>query len=134
MKIGFTGSREGMSLYQQEQFVLKLFELGITEFHHGDCEGADAQAHDLVREFFPEARIVVHPPKSNYLRAFKQGDHIMAPDDYTSRDQRIVDSTDYLIGAPKITVTEEARSGSWYTIRYARRTHKPNTVLDRDEN
>lgn len=134
MRIGFTGSREGMSIYQQEQFVLKLFELGITEFHHGDCDGADAQAHDIVREFFPAVRIVVHPPKSDYLRAFKKGDHAMPADDYIPRDERIVDSTEYLLGAPKVTTTEEKRSGSWYTIRYARRTNKPHTVLDRDEN
>jgi hypothetical protein len=67
MKIGFTGSREGMSTHQKEQFVLKLNELGVTEFHHGDCAGADAQAHDIIREFFPNVKIVVHPPKSDYL-------------------------------------------------------------------
>ena len=131
MKIGFTGSREGMSQNQKEQFVLLMFQLRPTEFHHGDCEGADAQAHDIIREFFPDVKIVVHPPISNYLRAFKEGDIMMEPDDYIPRDERIVDSADYLIGAPKVTDHEERRSGSWYTIRYARRKNKLNKVLDR---
>jgi hypothetical protein len=131
MKIGFTGSRDGMSQTQKEQFVIKLFELGPTEFHHGDCEGADAQAHDIVREFFPHVKITVHPPISNYLRAFKKGDTMMPLDDYIPRDERIVDSTDYLISAPKVTDHEERRSGSWYTIRYARRKNKLSKVLDR---
>ena len=131
MKIGFTGSREGMSQNQKEQFVLLMYHLKPTEFHHGDCEGADAQAHDIVREFFPHVKITVHPPISNYLRAFKKGDTMMPLDNYIPRDERIVDSTDYLIGAPKVTDHEERRSGSWYTIRYARRKNKLNKVLDR---
>jgi hypothetical protein len=52
MKIGFTGTRKGMSQHQKEQFVLKMFELDPSEFRHGDCEGADAEAHDIIREFF----------------------------------------------------------------------------------
>ena len=94
MKIGFTGSREGMSRKQKEQFVLFLQDLDIKEFHHGDCEGADAEAHDIIREFFPNTKIVVHPPISDYRRAFKQGDEHREPDDYLPRDERIVMETD----------------------------------------
>jgi len=130
MKIGFTGSREGMSQNQKEQFVLKMFELSPLEFHHGDCDGADAQAHDIIREFFPHVRIIVHPPQSFQHRAMKAGDVMMPPDGYLARDYRIVDSTDYLVGAPK-TDLEERRSGSWTTIRYARKKNKPHTVLER---
>ena len=39
MKVGFTGTRLGMSQNQKEQFVLKLSELDVHEFHHGDCVG-----------------------------------------------------------------------------------------------
>jgi hypothetical protein len=130
MKIGFTGSREGMSQHQKEQFVLKMFQLLPDEFHHGDCEGADAEAHDIVREFLPKVKIVVYPPLSFRHRAMKQGDVIMEPEGYIKRDYRIVDSTDYLIGAPK-TDMEQIRSGSWTTIRYARKTSKPHTILER---
>ena len=63
MKVGFTGTQLGMSQHQKEQFVLGLQEMGMTEFHHGDCIGADAEAHDIVREFFPDVKIVGHLPK-----------------------------------------------------------------------
>jgi hypothetical protein len=130
MKIGFTGSREGMSNKQKEQFVLLLQDMGMTEFHHGDCEGADAEAHDIVREFFPDVRIVVHPPFKSSKRAYKNGDEIREPDDYLPRDERIVNETMFLFGAPKSN-TELKRSGTWYTIRYARRKDKQHTVLER---
>lgn len=131
MKIGFTGSREGMSQNQKEQFVIELeLCIGFSEFHHGDCEGADAQAHDIVREFFPHVKIIVHPPISNYRRAFKQGDEMREPDDYLPRDERIVNETSRLIGAP-LHDEEDKRSGTWYTICYARRRHKDHIILKR---
>jgi hypothetical protein len=130
MKIGFTGTRHGMSQHQKEQFVLKMMELGCTEFHHGDCEGADAEAHDIVREFFPDVRIEVYPPKSDYMRAFRRGDFCHPTEDYIARDRNIVNRTEYLIGAPLHDV-EELRSGTWTTIRHARRTQRPLTILER---
>lgn len=130
MRVGFTGSREGMSQNQKEQFVLKMLELNPTEFHHGDCEGADAEAHDIVREFLPQVKIVVYPPLSFRKRAMKQGDEILPPEGYVKRDYRIVDSVEYLIGAPK-TDNEVIRSGTWTTIRYARKTGKSHIVLER---
>lgn len=131
MKIGFTGTREGMSQHQKEQFVLKMFELEPTEFHHGDCEGADAEAHDMVREFFPHVWIVVYPPKSDYRRAFKKGDEMKPPESYLNRDMNIVMATEQLIGAPR-TNNEVVRSGTWTTIRYGRDKHlQPPIVLER---
>ena len=130
MKVGFTGTREGMSQYQKEQFALKLYELNPTEFHHGDCEGADAEAHDIVRMFFPHVRIEVYPPKSTYRQAFKKGDFHHPPESYLTRDYKIVDRTDYMFGAP-LQDTEIIRSGTWTTIRYARKQNKPLTILTR---
>lgn len=130
MKVGFTGTRQGMSQAQKEQFVLLMYDLHPTEFHHGDCEGADAEAHDIIREFFPTCKIVVHPPVSNYLRAFKQGDEILEPLPYLVRDKKIVDATHYLIGAPLCDI-EEKGSGTWYTIKYASETLKNRTILKR---
>jgi hypothetical protein len=130
MKIGFTGTREGMSQHQIEQFVLKMIELDPAEFHHGDCVGADAEAHDLVREFLPHVWIVIYPPKSDYQRAFKTGDETKEPEAYLARDKKIVEATDFLIGAPKSN-DEIIRSGTWATIRHARKLHRQNKVLVR---
>lgn len=129
MKVGFTGTRLGMSQHQKEQFVLKLYDLGIHEFHHGDCIGADADAHDIVRLFFPNVKIVVHPPYKTKTQAFKTGDESRFPAPYITRDRAIVNETEYLIGSPHCA--EIIRSGTWTTIRYARKTGKPHTVLER---
>lgn len=131
MKVGFTGSRDGMSQSQKEQLVLLLQQLSPTEFHHGDCKGADAEAHEIVRTFFPEVKIHVHPPRIEFMRAFCSGDVMYPADDYVPRDMRIVDMTETLIGAPKVTEYEEKRSGSWFTIRYARRKTGKYHVLKR---
>lgn len=130
MKIGFTGTQLGMSQHQKEQFVLELYELNPTEFHHGDCIGADAEAHDIVREFFPDVKIVGHLPKANSKRAYKKCDEYRDPLPYLERDHKIVDETDYLFGAPKADA-EVLRSGTWATIRYARKTSKKRQILER---
>jgi hypothetical protein len=130
MKIGFTGTREGMSQSQKEEFILNLYRLCPTEFHHGDCEGADEEAHDIIREFFPDTVIHVYPPASTYRQAYKQGDVHYAPEEYLLRDKRIVNSSEHLIGAPLLD-NPTTRSGSWATIRYAKSREIPVTVLAR---
>lgn len=130
MKIGFTGTQIGMSQSQKEQFVLQLYELNPTEFHHGDCIGADAEAHDIVREFFPDVKIVGHIPKSNGKRAFRKCDEYRDPLPYLERDRKIVDETEFLFGAPK-TDDEILRSGTWATIRYSKKIAKPRKILER---
>ena len=130
MKIGFTGTREGMSQQQKEEFALLINQLGATEFHHGDCAGADEDAHSIVREIFPGVRIIVHPPSSSYLQAYCRGDEHRAPATYLVRDRAIVESTEYLIGAP-LSDTPAPKSGTWYTIRYAQKLGRPHTILAR---
>jgi hypothetical protein len=130
MKIGFTGTQIGMSLHQKEQFVLGMLDLNPTEFHHGDCIGADAEAHDIVREFFPDVKIVAHPPEFSGKRAFKKCDEYRMPLPYLVRNHIIVDETDFLFGSPKDDI-EELRSGTWATIRYSRKLNKQQRILTR---
>ena len=132
MKLGFTGTREGMSQHQKEQFALKILELNPIEFHHGDCEGADAQAHDIVRMFLPDTKIVIHPPESDYMRAYKVGDETREPLGYLPRDRNIVNETEYMFGAPLVD-DQNANSGTWYTIRYSWSVKRPGTVLPRNQ-
>lgn len=130
MKIGFTGTKEGMSQKQKDAFVAILQERCVKEFHHGDCLGADADAHNLVRQHFPDVYIVIHPPTYAYLQAHKEGDYIHEPKPYLDRNKDIVNDTEYLIAAPKEN-EEVLRSGTWATIRQARRTNKPHSILER---
>jgi hypothetical protein len=130
MKIGFTGSREGMSDSQVESFYMLLGKMGMTEFHHGDCMGADAEAHMIVQNSFPDARIVVHPPKAQIARAYCVGDELRPQFDYLTRDKNIVDECEFLFAAPMRSV-EEVRSGTWATVRYARKKFRLHVVLPR---
>lgn len=130
MKVGFTGTQLGMSQQQKEQFVLLLQDMGMTEFHHGDCIGADAEAHDIVREFFPDVKIVGHLPKYKNKQAFKICNEYRDPLDYLVRDRNIVNETEFLFSAPK-TDEEELRSGTWTTIRHSRKMGKARKILER---
>lgn len=123
--IGLTGTQIGMNDLQKSLFTKMLKDLGnefisIT-FHHGDCIGADTDAHTLIREFLPHAKIIIHPPKNKLKRAYCEGDIVLAPEEYLIRNRDIVDASSWVFGFPK-TNKEELRSGTWYTIKYARKT------------
>ena len=51
-EIGFTGTQEGMSEKQRSslrQVLADFFADGARVFRHGDCIGADAQAHAIAK-------------------------------------------------------------------------------------
>jgi hypothetical protein len=121
MKIGFTGSRRGMTA-DQENAVTHLFaDSGATELHHGDCYGADLQANDLAVHY--DMRIILHPPDDPKGRAFCASHESREQKPYLDRNHDIVDETDILIACPN-TTKEVQRSGTWATIRYAERKKK----------
>lgn len=124
MIIGFTGTQEGMSDLQKAMLVGVLARLSPDVFHHGDCIGADAEAHALVREHAPNCRIEIHPPQDESKRAFCGGDKVWPARPYLARNRTIVFCCDELVAAPK-TRAEELRSGTWSTVRAARRCGKP---------
>lgn len=120
MILGFTGTQRGMT-ERQRATVLYLFnELQLAVLHHGDCVGADAQAHKLA--IVLNARIVLHPPNDDKLRAFcGQANGVHPPKPYLARNRDIVrEAHDGLVAAPK-GASEEPRSGTWATVRYARK-------------
>jgi hypothetical protein len=127
--LGFTGTRDGMTDAQELTVWECLKRWTPSELRHGDCCGADEQAHNLaVRE---RIRTVAHPPVVELLRAFCKADLILEPRDYLHRDRDIVDASKALLAAPA-TVAEGGWSGTWYTIRYARRRHVPVVIIGPD--
>jgi hypothetical protein len=134
MKVGFTGSREGMSEEQEVaivEFITKLTAT-VTEFHHGDCVGADERAHGLIYDWWGERiKRVIHPPEDESLRAFCDGDETRKPKPYLIRNHNIVDETDVLIATPRHD-SEEMRSGTWATVRYAGQQGKPIYIVYAD--
>jgi len=127
IEIGLTGTRNGMLINQQELFIAILHQLKRdfknVKFHHGDCVGADQQAHELIREYLSSAKIVIHPPVIDKYRAYCKGDVVLSPDEYLKRNRVIVDSSSWLLAFPKTKVWVP-RSGTWYTINYAKKMNR----------
>lgn len=128
-EVGFTGTRVGMTLFQKEELKKILNRLAPDVggvFHHGDCVGADEQAHVIAVEC--NYIIVVHPPIRPDRRAFKMGDEIRVSKAYMMRNQDIVDECGILVAAPK-EMAQIDRSGTWSTVRKARRAKKEVIIL-----
>jgi hypothetical protein len=125
MRVGFTGTQNGMT-DMQSQFVFNtMMDLEPTEAHHGCCIGADAQFHDMLG--YSQAQVYGHPPINTSKMADCQCDARAVPKDYLERNRAIVDTTDVLIAAPK--GPEELRSGTWSTVRYARKLRRPIYIV-----
>lgn len=134
MRIGFTGTQNGMTLSQLKMLQPILIKLKThlntfnseDEFHHGDCIGSDAQAHDIAE--IQQYKIVIHAPNNPTKRAWKYSEHNRRPYPYLVRNHHIVLETEYMIAAPA-QLEEQVRSGTWATIRYARKLLKPIWIL-----
>lgn len=125
---GFTGTQKGMTDAQKAKLAYELSIFRPREFHHGDCVGADSEAHDIVRRILPDCKIVIHPPTDSKKRAYKKGDVILDPLPYLERNHRIVEMTRCLVACPAES-NEVLRSGTWSTIRYAGRKNKTQYII-----
>ena len=129
MKIGITGTREGMSPLQFEM-VTKILEGKFcegAEFHHGDCVGVDAEAALLAKDI--GYKIISHPgPDNDGLRAFAPADEVNEPQSHFKRNRTIVDICDYLLVVP-LQMEPQSRGGTWYTYDYAVKKNKSFFVI-----
>lgn len=125
ISVGFTGTREGLTDEQREEVtrLLKEHLRDDSQFHHGDCIGADYEAAQIAQEM--GYHVVGHPPINPKARAFFESDNERAPKGYLARNEDIVMFSDVLIACPKSIVEEIKGSGTWWTVRYARRIKKP---------
>jgi hypothetical protein len=126
--VGFTGTRRGMTPDQRSAVRLALREFAAdgSEFHHGDCVGADEEAAAIAREL--GYKIVGHPPSNDSKRAFVIADEEWKRKDYITRNHDIVNAVDVMIAAPRET-KEVLRSGTWATIRYAQKRKVPMLIV-----
>ena len=139
--VGFTGSRSGVlhrEWITRLNTTLALYptlrDKKVT-FHHGDCIGCDALAHDVA--VAAGCKIVIHPPVNSRFRAcchIRQDYYnckitVMPVRNYIQRNRDIVDIAQLLVGVPKDPDNEELRSGTWATIRYARQCDKSVVLL-----
>jgi hypothetical protein len=130
MILAFTGTSRAVPIQQELALATLLrdlyMRLGAKELHHGDCVHADALAHRLAMSI--GYRVVVHPPIIHLKCAFCQGHDRWLPRSYRDRNQDIVTCGERLIACPRMA-EEELRSGTWMTVRMARRALKPVTLV-----
>lgn len=132
-RIGFTGSRKGMTADQQTAIREELRELmsehldDEVEAHHGDSVGADAQFHTICRDL--GIAIIVHPSIDQKDRAFCEGaksEH--PPREFRDQSDSIVRLCEILIAVPDGFREKVRGSGTWMTVRRAM-TAKKTIVL-----
>lgn len=119
MRVGFIGTRDGLTFEQLEALEEALWALQATELHHGDGFGADSEADDIARKL--GVKVIVHPSTITSHRAWRSKTlpcEVLPGKPPLTRNRDIVRSVDVLLAAPS-TEYEVLRSGTWATIRYS---------------
>lgn len=130
--LGFTGSREGLTDRQHMalRYLLFMSKRLSSELHHGMCVGGDWIAACLAIEY--GYVVVAHPcdiRTMQFLSTVDDSQQVLPEKPPLERNHDIVDACDLLIAASR-SLQEEQRSGTWATVRYARKQGKPVIVLD----
>src|SRR5262245_22040900 len=110
-----------MTASQRQALRDLLASYPCATLHHGDAIGADAEAHDIAVAL--GCGIAIHPPAIGKQRAFKLAADIRAPKSYLNRNKDIVREATLLVAAPAEPI-EQLRSGTWSTVRYARKVRR----------
>lgn len=134
MNIGFTGTRKGMNsrqIHNLRSWLISHVD-EIESFHHGCCVGADTQAH--IEAYSLGLNIHFHPPIiQDYASDLRDFNGVWnTPKGYLERNRDIVYQSDILIAGPDGS-KESLRSGTWYTVRYARKVGKEVIILNREK-
>jgi hypothetical protein len=134
--LGFTGTRDGLTVHQQGT----LFELLTSlprppRIHHGNCVGADEQFAFLCRLAWdsPDPEEHSYPCNIAGLQSYDTTPDVIYPvAPPLVRNRHIVSACTLLLACPK--GPEEQRSGTWSTIRCGRRLGRPIYIVWPDGN
>jgi hypothetical protein len=127
IEVGWTATRKGLTKEQLENAERLVRDARYWRLHHGDCIGGDEEIHSLCLAHGVD--VVIHPPKETTWRVFCEGAvEVRDPLPYLDRDQEIVNESAFLVAAPDSPV-EKLRSGTWATVRRARRKRIPVLLL-----
>lgn len=142
LKIGVTGTRHGATKKQIAALEDLILRQTGFELHHGCCVGADDQSVSLAnmcrfradKKFADGIKIVGYPPiitTYKSLTAIRLSDHTFPAKSYLARNRDIVVACDVLVGMPRTVKSEkqDLNSGTWYTIKAARKLKLPTMVV-----
>jgi hypothetical protein len=127
VSIAFTGTRTGLSSKQRISLITTITQLKPRRVTHGGCIGADKEFHDICKLL--NIPTYIHPCNIKSKRAECLGAiFVFSPLPPLERNKIIVDESELLIATPK-TKNEILRSGTWSTIRYARKIGKRVIII-----
>jgi hypothetical protein len=122
LHIGFTGTRYGMTEAQKTMLRTHMQEIRGDVFHHGDCIGADAEAHAIALEM--GMKIVIPPPVDERHRAFCTGyTEMRSALSHFARNRAIVDESEILLVGP-FQMERQSYGGTWFTHDYGLKRSK----------
>lgn len=125
MKIGFTGTRQGMTDPQRDA-VENILARYSGEFTHGGCNGSDRQVGLIADRLGYDVNIRPGDPAQFGFHKLEDAhwNRLYDPEPYMVRNQKIVDDGEDLIIATPSKGYEELRSGTWATVRMARKARR----------
>lgn len=128
MIVGFSGTRKGMTDAQKFAIASLLEKLASKPplvAHHGDCIGADTDFHWLAKE---AGYFIIGHPCDLSTRSHCPVDECQKVKRPLVRDRDIVDESEIMLTCP-LGFKEEIRSGTWTTIRYAKKVQRPLVIV-----
>lgn len=131
--VGFTGTRNGMTDAQRDRVYRELKQnmtgaLGVPLLGlHGDCVGADAD-FDRICILLGIGRMC-RPCVFESMRAHTGAVEIAPPVRPMERNRAIVADADWVIACPPNFDEIKSGSGTWATIKFARRAHRMLTIV-----
>ena len=130
--LGFTGTQDVTEISSArrkrlKQVLERLRAQGYERLLHGDCVGADAMADGFARTL--GYRIIIYPPDNDSKRAFCSAHVLHEPAPYLERNHMIVNHCQLLIAFPRKPGKEVLRSGTWATVRYARKIGRKVVIV-----
>lgn len=131
MKLGITGTRNGMTEPQVESFLQFLRDNPkFTMLLHGSCRGVDVRSAQLFRSVNPKGFITALPgPEDDPNREVSGVDDAALPgNSHFARNRDIVNECDSLVVIP-MDMERQDRGGTWYTEGFARKIGKPVTII-----
>jgi hypothetical protein len=106
-----------------------LVKTGRLVVHHGMCIGVDAEAHQLILRLRKDEKlkidIIGHPSDMHTTTAKLTGfTKVCQPKPPLDRNHDVVENSDILLAFP-FEKEDVLRSGTWATVRYAKRCRVP---------
>lgn len=126
MYVGFTGTRHGLTVPQSLALTKWLSDYPVTLMRNGCCIGADDEAARTLGR-----NLIGHPSDLESFvsrRAVALCSVVYDPSPPLARNVLIVEFSDILLACPG-GMREEQQSGTWMTIRHARRMGIPVVIF-----